>query len=56
MLGALLLTIALLVRLFFDNALQHFRIGNRRRDHVSAAGPLAQIDEPAALAAEGKVF
>src|SRR5215470_13409037 len=39
-----------------DQAFQHFRIGNRRGDHVSTAGPFAQINHAAAIAAEREVF
>src|SRR5271156_3470981 len=33
-----------------------FGIGDRRRDHVASAGPLAEIEQAAALAAEREVW
>src|SRR5512146_2842287 len=37
------------------DGVQVVRIVNRRRKHVPTAGPLAQVDEPAALAAKGEL-
>jgi putative transposase len=44
------------LRLVFRQIFQHFRICDRSRDNVTTAGPLAQIDQPATVAAEGKVL
>src|SRR5579883_403135 len=35
---------------------QHFRIKHRRRNAISAACPLSQINLPAAVATEGKIL
>ena len=33
-----------------------FRVTNRARNYVGAAGPLSQINQPATITAEGKVW
>src|SRR5690348_10072563 len=41
---------------FLAQALQNFRVENGRGDSVFAAGPLAEVDQTAAVATEGKVL
>jgi len=48
--------ISLQLRLLLGQVLKQLRIINLGGDHVAAAGPLAQIDGAAAVAAEGEVF
>src|SRR5215471_2151013 len=48
--------IRLLACLLFCDILQLFRVGDGSGDHVSAARPLTQVNQPAAVAAEGKVL
>src|SRR6185437_721816 len=54
--GCFIPAVGLLVRLLFRHALQHLRIGYRSGNHVAAAGPFPQVDQAAALAAEGKIL
>ena len=48
--------ILLLPRLLLRQVLKQLRIVDLGGDHISAAGPLAQVDGAAAVAAEGKVL
>ena len=48
--------ILLLLCLLFGDVFKQLRIVDLGGDHVSAAGPLAQVDSAAAVAAEGEVF
>lgn len=51
-----IILVGMLLSGFLGQVLDHLRIGNRSRDHIAAAGPLAQIDEAATVAAEGKIL
>lgn len=42
------------LRTLLRHTLQHFRVVDWRGDHITTAGPLAQIDQPAAVTTEGK--
>jgi hypothetical protein len=46
----------LLLRLFFGHALKLLGIGDWSGNHIPAAGPLAQVDQAAAVTAERKLF
>jgi len=48
--------VGLLPRLLLGKVLKQFRIVDLGGDHVAAAGPLAQVNGAAAVAAEGKVL
>src|SRR5262249_43888754 len=54
--GMPLAVLRLFVSLLLRQILEHLGIGNGSRDNVTTAGPLSEIDQPASVAAEGKVL